>query len=134
MATTKTTRVRISKEIDIYKAAEKAKRVAYDLGFAQNKQMMVSTATSELARNMYEYAVKGEIIIKRLIKGDKKGVEIIAQDEGSGIKDIAAAMKDHFSTANSLGLGLPGTKRLMDEFSFDTNRRVGTKIIVRKWK
>ncbi len=133
MATTRTTRVRISKELDIFKAAEKAKSAAYELGFTQVKQMMVSTVVSELARNIYTYALKGEIIIKRLVRGDKKGIEIIAQDEGPGIDDIATAMQDLFSTGNTLGLGLPGSKRMMDEFSFDTSRRVGIKIVARKW-
>ncbi len=133
MATTKTTRVRISKELDIYKAAEKAKKAAYELGFTQAKQMMVSTAVSELARNIYTYALKGEIVIKRLVRSGIKGIEIIAQDEGPGIDDIATAMQDLFSTGNTLGLGLPGSKRMMDEFSFDTSRRVGIKIVARKW-
>ncbi|MEN8711351.1 MAG: anti-sigma regulatory factor [Arenicellales bacterium] len=94
---------------------------------------MVATAVSELARNIYLYAMKGEVTIRVLERETNKGIEIVAEDNGPGIADIGAAMKDHFSTSYGLGLGLPGVKRLMDEFGIDTKRGVGTKITVRKW-
>ncbi|MEW6096863.1 MAG: ATP-binding protein [bacterium] len=94
---------------------------------------MIATAVYELAKNIFRYAKRGEIIIRRIKKGTKKGVEIIAQDNGPGIADIENAMKDHFSTGGGLGLGLPGVKRLMDEFVIDKERQRGTKITVRKW-
>jgi serine/threonine-protein kinase RsbT len=108
-------------------------RLAEVAGFSQTGQFMLATAVSELARNIFEYANKGEITIRTLKRGAKKGIEIVAEDNGPGIADIAAAMTDSFSTQMSLGLGLPGTKRLTDEFYIDTERRVGTKITVRKW-
>lgn len=125
--------VEISKETDIAHASYKALRLAEVAGLNQSKQYMVALATSELARNIFKYANRGEVAIRTIKRGTKKGIEIVAEDDGPGIADIAAAMKDHFSTQLGLGLGLPGTKRLMDEFHIDTERRVGTKITVRKW-
>jgi serine/threonine-protein kinase RsbT len=125
--------IEICQEVDIAQAAYEAMRLAEAVGFSQTGQYMLATAASELARNIFEYANKGEITIRTLKRGAKKGIEIVAEDNGPGIADIAAAMQDSFSTQMSLGLGLPGTKRLTDEFYIDAERRVGTKITVRKW-
>ena len=125
--------INISEEIDIGKAASEAKRMAEEIGFKKTEQYMISTATSELARNIFLYAMKGEVMIRALERKGKRGIEVVAQDQGPGIKDIGKAMRDHFSTSEGLGLGLGGTKRLMDEFIIDTERKRGTKITVRKW-
>lgn len=126
-------RIEITEEIDVTRAITEAMRLAELAGFTQSKQFMVATAASELARNIFIYAMRGEITIRVLDRESKRGIEIVAEDNGPGIADIGAAMKDHFSTSEGLGLGLPGTKRLMDEFVIDTERQVGTKITVRKW-
>ena len=126
-------RIKVSEEVDVAKATFEGKLLAWTAGFKETGQYMIATAISELARNIFIYALRGEIIIKIIEKNNKKGIEIIAQDEGSGIKDIGQAMKDNFSTSNGLGLGLPGVKRIMDEFVIDTKAGVGTKITVRKW-
>ena len=126
-------RVQITEEVDIARASSEAMRLAEVAGFNPTGQFMLATAASELARNIFEYANTGEVTIRILKRGNKKGIEIVAEDNGPGIADIAAAMKDHFSTQLSLGLGLPGTKRLTDEFYIDTERKIGTKITVRKW-
>ena len=125
--------VEIVEEIDIAHASYEAMKLAELAGFKQTGQFMLATAVSELARNIFEYANRGEITIRTLERGSKKGIEIVAEDNGPGIADIAAAMTDHFSTQLSLGLGLPGAKRLTDEFYIDTERKVGTRITVRKW-
>ncbi len=125
--------IKIYRETDIVKASFEGKLSAETTGFRQSEQYMIATVISELARNIFIYALRGEIIIKIIEKNNKKGLEIIAQDKGSGIKDIGQAMKDNFSTSNSLGLGLPGVKRIMDEFVIETKVGVGTKITVRKW-
>lgn len=125
--------VQIAGEVDIAHASYEAMKLAEVAGFNQTGQFMVATAVSELARNIFTYANRGEVTIRTLKRGTKKGIEVVAEDNGPGIADIATAMKDHFSTQLSLGLGLPGTKRLTDEFYIDTERRVGTKITVRKW-
>ena len=126
-------KIKVNEEFDIAKASFEGKLLARTAGFKETEQYMIATAISELARNIFIYALRGEIIIKIIEKNNKKGLEIIAQDEGSGIKDIGQAMKDNFSTSGSLGLGLPGVKRIMDEFVIDTKIGVGTKITVRKW-
>lgn len=125
--------IKIYAEPDIAKASFAGKLSAEAAGFRQSEQYMIATVISELARNTFLYALRGEIRIKIIESNNKKGLEIIAQDEGSGIKDIGQAMKDSFSTSNGLGLGLPGVKRIMDEFVIDTKAGVGTKITVRKW-
>ena len=126
-------KIKVNEEFDIAKASFEGKFLAITAGFKETDQYMIATVISELARNIFVYALRGEIIIKIIEKNNKKGLEIIAQDEGSGIKDIGQAMKDNFSTSGSLGLGLPGVKRIMDEFIIDTKVGVGTKITVRKW-
>lgn len=126
-------RIKVSEEVDIAKAAFEGKLLAGTAGFKQTEQYMISIAISELTRNIFIYALGGEIIIKVIKKNNKKGLEIVVQDEGSGIKDIGQAMKDNFSTSEGLGLGLPGVKRLMDEFVIDSKIGIGTKITVRKW-
>ena len=126
-------RIEISRGTDIARAVFKVRMLAEETGFKKTRQYMIATAASELARNIFLHAGKGELIF-RLIEGENgKGIEIIAEDNGPGIADIATALKDGFSTKGSLGIGLSGARRLMDEFIFDSERRRGTKITVRKW-
>lgn len=125
--------IKIHGEVDIAKASFEGRLSAETAGFKQSEQFMIATAISELARNIFLYASRGEIRIKIIENNNKKGLEIIAQDEGSGIKDIGLVMKDNFSTSSGLGLGLPGAKRIMDEFVIETKTGVGTKITARKW-
>ena len=84
-------------------------------------------------RELYCYALKGEVTVRILKRGNKNGIEIVAEDNGPGIPDLAMVMKDSFSSSDGLGLGLPGVKRLMDEFTIDSKLNVGTKITARKW-
>lgn len=126
-------RIKISEEIDIAMASFEARKLAEAIGSKQSEQCMVSTVVSELARNIFLYAMKGEVTIRAIERKGKKGIEVVAEDEGPGIEDIGKAMEDHFSTSGSLGLGLPGVKRLMDEFMIDTDRRRGTKVVARMW-
>jgi serine/threonine-protein kinase RsbT len=126
-------KIKVNEEFNIAEASFEGRFLAITAGFKETDQYMIATVISELARNIFVYALRGEIIIKIIEKNNKKGLEIIAQDEGCGIKDIGQAMKDNFSTSGSLGLGLPGVKRIMDEFIIDTKVGVGTKITVRKW-
>lgn len=126
-------RIRVSKETDIARVVFAVQVLAGEIGFSENEQFMIATASSELARNIFLYAKNGEVTTKLIESKDRKGIEIIAEDNGPGIKDIADALKDGFSTGGTLGIGLPGVKRLMDEFEFDSERRRGTKITVKKW-
>ena len=110
-----------------------AKRLSSQVGFREPNITMIATAVSELARNIEKYAGCGQIIITEVQKGYSRGVEIVARDEGPGIADPEKAMQDHFTTGNTLGLGLPGVKRVMDEFELETEVGKGTVVTIRKW-
>ena len=126
-------KIPVSRETDILKAAFEAKKASQSAGFSENNQFMITTAVSELARNIFVYAGQGAILIELLDRNSQKGVQVIAEDNGPGIHDIAKALEDHFTTGDSLGLGLPGVKRIMDEFAIDSTPGRGTTITARKW-
>jgi len=120
-------------EVDVAYAALGAKKYAQNIGFNTTSQYMISTAVSELARNIYVYAKKGFIILNFLEYEHKQGIEIIADDYGPGICDIEKALQDSYSTGGTMGVGLPGTKRLMDEFKIESILGEGTKVTIVKW-
>ena len=126
-------RVVISKDADVILAVFEAKQYSKVIGFPKTDQVMISTAVSELARNILKYAIEGEVILKIINKNLKKGIEIIAQDKGPGIEDLKKALSENFSTGGTLGIGLPGTQRIMDEFLIDSAPGQGTTVMVRKW-
>jgi serine/threonine-protein kinase RsbT len=129
----KAKKLNISGDTDVAYAALYARNYAKELGFSKVDQYLISTAVSELARNIFAYAKNGTINLS-LVKGNSKiGIEVVAEDFGPGIQDIDKAMQDNFSTGGTLGVGLPGTKRLMDDFQFDSHRTSGTKITIKKW-
>lgn len=94
---------------------------------------VVATAISEVARNIIEYAHSGEILIQLVNDAERRGVMVVATDEGPGIADVEQALLDGYSTGKGLGIGLPGTKRLMDEFEVRSTVGRGTTVIMRKW-
>ena len=103
------------------------------IGFDENICQMIATAVSELANNIVKYAGRGEIQMDRIIAGSRIGIEVIAWDRGPGIEDIQKAMADHFSSGGTLGLGLPGVKRMMDEFELTSDPGKRTMVTIRKW-
>jgi anti-sigma regulatory factor (Ser/Thr protein kinase) len=116
-------------------AAEQAKDLAAKLGFSEADQSKIAISTSELAKNIVVHAHgAGRIIIKPIEEGDRVGVVIIADDSGPGIADVEKALEDGLSTKKGLGIGLGGAKRLMDEFSIETEVGRGTKVTIKKWK
>ena len=119
---------------DIVTAREQARSLAVKLGFSGSDPIIITTAISEIARNIVEHAEKGEIILRSVKENSRHGISIIAQDGGPGIPDVARAMQDGFSTGDGLGLGLPGAKRLMDEFKIISVVGKGTTIHMKKWK
>jgi serine/threonine-protein kinase RsbT len=125
--------IAIDSEIDIVTARQKGREIAARLGFSSTEMTLIATAISEVARNIVEYARDGEISVSTVVQGDKRGVVVIACDNGPGIPDIKLAMQDGYSTGKSLGLGLPGAKRLMDEFEIVSEVGKGTKITMKKW-
>lgn len=125
--------VKIINEWDIVAARQLGRNVAKELGFGTVDQARITTAISELARNIYLYAGHGQICIEKLFIGGKAGLQIVATDSGPGINDIRQVMEDGYSTSGGLGAGLPGVKRLMDEFLIDSEIGEGTEIKTTKW-
>jgi len=123
----------IKSEADIIIARVRAKAIAEALGFNYMDQTRIATAVSELARNAYQYAGKGKITIKPLNKQGKKGMEIVFEDHGPGIENLDRAMKGGYSTGGGLGMGLSGSKKLMDDFDINTKMGEGTVVTIRKW-
>jgi serine/threonine-protein kinase RsbT len=126
-------RVPITSDHDVVAARQQGRAVAMKLEFSSSESTLIATAISELARNIVSYAQNGEIRIIPQNSG-RPGIVIVASDEGPGIEDIRQAMRDGFSTSGSLGLGLPGVRRLMDEFEIASERGKGTTVIAKKWK
>ena len=104
------------------------------MGFAATDVVLITTAISELARNIMLYARDGEITLGRTNGKDPEGIIVVARDEGPGIADIELAMQSGYSTSGSLGLGLPGVRRLMDEVTVDSTVGKGTTVVAKKWK
>lgn len=123
----------IKNEADIIRARVTAKTTAEALGFNYMDQTRIATAVSELTRNAYQYAGEGKMTIKPLNKQGRRGIEIIVEDQGPGIENIELALKGGHSTAGGLGMGLSGSKKLMDEFDIKTKIGEGTTVTVRKW-
>ena len=126
--------VSIYTDVDVVLARQKGRELASELGFALTDLTLIATAISELARNIVLYAKQGEIVIKNSLVGDRVCIVVVARDKGPGIADIPQAMQDGFSTSGGLGLGLPGVKRLVDEFHLVSNANSGTTITIKKWK
>jgi len=127
-------RVPIDRDADIVAARQKGREMASHCGFATTDLAVIATAISELARNIVRYALHGEIFLRLVEDHGRLGFEIVARDDGPGIADITRAMEDGYSTSGSLGLGLPGTRRLMDDFEITSDFGKGTQVTVRKWK
>lgn len=125
--------VSIRSDADVVAARSLGRSVAEQRGFGTTDVTMIATAISELARNILKYAHEGEIVVEGIERNSVAGVSVVARDHGPGIADVGLAMQDGFSTANSLGLGLPGTRRLMDEFEIVSAPGSGTVITAIKW-
>ena len=124
----------INSDQDIVAARQSGRALAAELGFSATDATLIATAISELARNIVSYARKGEITVKTIHGSSRHGILVIASDNGPGIPDVLQAMRDGFSTSGSLGLGLPGVRRLMDEFQIASQPGRGTIVTVKKWK
>ena len=127
-------RVAINSDQDIVSARQKGRAMAIELGFSSGDATLIATAISELARNIVSYARKGQITLKGVQGSSRVGILVIASDKGPGILDIRQALRDGFSTSGSLGLGLPGVRRLMDEFEITSQPNLGTTVAVKKWR
>ena len=124
----------IIKEQDVVPFRNRVKEYAVRIGMSLVNQTKLIMAASELVRNMLKYANGGDTLIEVISKGRENGIRLTFSDKGPGIKDIPLAMKDGFSTGKSLGLGLPGTKRLVNEFDIKSILGEGTTVTIIKWK
>ena len=124
----------ITDSVDNAMAISAARRLCADIGFAESDQFLVATVVSELATNILHYAGQGEVRIKALQVYGRQGVEVLAVDHGPGIADITRALTDNYSTGGTLGLGLPSVKRIMDEFTIESEPGCGVRCLARKWK
>lgn len=128
------TRIPIVTDQDIVAARQKGRSLAQQLGFPSSDLTLVATAISELARNILRYAKTGELTIGIVEAHGRHGLVVVAADNGPGIQDVARALEVGFSTSGSLGLGLPGVKRLMDDFDIVSIPGRGTTVTAKKWK
>ena len=127
------TRLPIRSEHDIVAARQHGRDLAERTGFEGSELTVIATAISELARNIVQYADEGQMEFDLAKQNGRRGIVIVAMDNGPGIADIDRALEDGYSTSRSLGLGLPGARRLMDEFEIDSKIGRGTTIKVTKW-
>jgi serine/threonine-protein kinase RsbT len=126
-------RIPISSDLDIVAARVEGRNLARKMGFGVIDQARIATAISELARNVVLYAQSGEIALFSLEVDGKVGLQIVCEDQGPGIEDLELVVRNGYSTGQGLGMGLPGTKRLMDDFEIRSEVGVGTVIRVCKW-
>jgi serine/threonine-protein kinase RsbT len=127
-------RVAIEAEADLVTARAEARAMAQRLGFRRPDPTLIATAISELARNIVMHVGHGEIIMRPLVEERRSGVLVIVRDDGPGIPDVDAALQDGYASRGGLGLGLPGARRLMDEFEIETGPHSGTTVLMRKWR
>ena len=123
----------IRSDLDIVSARVEGRDMAKALGFGTIDQARIATAISELTRNIVLYAGEGTVTIRPVDRGARKGLEVVCEDRGPGIEDVSTVMQDGYSTSRGLGMGLPGAKRLMDDFEIESSMGSGTRIVVRKW-
>lgn len=126
--------MQIAREQEVVLFRNRVKEFAVKIGMGLVNQTKLITAASELARNMLKYASGGAVLIEVVSQGRENGIRLTFADKGPGIEDIALAMKDGFTTGKSLGLGLPGTKRLVSEFDIKSIVGQGTTVTIIKWK
>lgn len=126
-------RMAIAREQDVVPFRNRVKELAVKIRMGLVNQTKLITAASELVRNMLRYGGGGQVLIEAVSRGRDNGVRLTFTDEGPGIPDIALAMKDGYTTGKSLGLGLPGAKRLVNEFDIKSETGKGTKVMIIKW-
>lgn len=127
-------RVPVQSDADVVTARQEGRTLAQELGFSATDQVAITTAISEVARNIIQHARGGEITLSVAEQDGRVGIVVVASDRGPGIPDIERAMEDGYSTARGLGLGLPGARRLMDEFELTSELGKGTTLIMKKWR
>ena len=127
-------RIAIESDADVVTARQRARQLAVGLEMPSTDQTLLATAISEIARNITTYAVRGEVLIDLVRDANgRRGVRVVARDDGPGIEDLERALTDGYTTGGGLGLGLPGARRLVDEFDIQTTPGEGTTVTLIKW-
>jgi len=126
-------RISVTSDHDILQARQRARELASEADFTTLESTSIAAAVSELARNILQYAGRGEIMIRSIQEENRTGVVVVARDKGPGISSVSNALQDGFSTNGGLGLGLPGVRRMMDQFEIVSQQNRGTTVIVKKW-
>lgn len=127
-------RIKVSSDVDMVPARQRARELANELGFSRTDATLIATAISEVARNIIVHVGVGEIMISASSDNGRDCITVVARDSGPGIADVTTAMEDGQSEEGGLGLGLPGSRRLMDEFDIESEVGVGTTVTMKKWK
>jgi anti-sigma regulatory factor (Ser/Thr protein kinase) len=127
-------RVVIENDSHLVEARAAARELATRLGFSRTDATLIATAISEVARNIVVHVGHGAIVMRPLYEEQRYGLQIVAEDEGIGIRDVDAALEDGYAGRGGLGLGLPGARRLMDEFDIETGSDRGTRVTMKKWR
>jgi serine/threonine-protein kinase RsbT len=126
-------RIAIESDADVVTARQRARALAVGLEMPTTDQTLLATAISEIARNITAYAQRGEVRLDVIHDGTRRGIRVVAVDEGPGIDDVDKALTDGYTTGGGLGLGLPGARRLVDEFDIQTAPGEGTRVTLVKW-
>jgi serine/threonine-protein kinase RsbT len=127
-------RVSINSDADLVAARAAGRAMAERLGFPRPDPTLIATAISEVARNIVVHVGSGEILLRPFEEADRYGLVVIASDDGPGIRNIEAALRDEYSGRGGLGLGLPGARRLMDDFEVASDADTGTTVTMKKWR
>jgi serine/threonine-protein kinase RsbT len=127
-------RMDVASDADIVPARARGRALASELGFSRTDATLVATAISEIARNIVVHAGRGEIEVNPAYEPHRRGVVVVARDQGPGIRDIDAALREGFGSKGGLGLGLPGVRGIMDEFAIQTAPNKGTTVTMRMWR
>jgi serine/threonine-protein kinase RsbT len=127
-------RIPIRADADVVTARRKGRELAAQAGFSATELTIIATAISEIARNIVMFAKRGEILVSLVGEDSRQGVTVVARDAGPGIPDLEQALQDGYSGYGGMGLGLPGSRRLMDEFEVSTEVDRGTTVTMTKWR
>jgi serine/threonine-protein kinase RsbT len=127
-------RIAIESDADVVTARQRARELAGELELSSTDQTLLATAISEVARNITTYAKRGEVLLS-VVRDDsgREGIQVIARDEGPGIENVDLALQDGYTSGTGLGLGLPGARRLVDDFQIETAPGQGTKVTLVMW-
>jgi serine/threonine-protein kinase RsbT len=127
-------RISVASDVDMVPARAQGRALADSLGFSRTDATLIATAISEVGRNILVHAGRGEIVLTELHDDGRSGLEVVARDSGPGISDVDAALRDGYASRGGLGLGLPGARRLMDEFEIASRLGEGTVVTMKKWR